>query len=517
MKFPLVCCAFLVLAALGAEVRLNEAELAGMTNAIKFRSWQGPNGKVNPEDLIIGVGERMANEMVRKGSGGWKEGYYFRRVPPEPAKMGADLFFLGPESEINHVINLSRMLQGYLKAVHGFTRLRAEAVAHFLLVYNAVKRNDRPYLQGRFAPAVDAAIPEGKLGIDTDYTNWPGKTVLVIPTLGGPGAALSAAEVGRIATERVAETPGATNLRKEFLDLRKEQVATGSSNLAAAQEALKKKDQDLEKKEMAALTRAQAAVYPVEQQRAREEQIRLGEERRELEKQQKQADRQSVAVAEERAAIRNEETRLTNILPAPATNRAAEGGPSAGEVASRMPTRATSPGDGLPNALNQGEVFFLKTLGIQDGHLLQQLLLINPNNDSMRIAPLGGISGNHFQFVEGDPILVVAGDGGKQVLARIDRKELTIKAKSTENVFHSTKIWSQEGALYAVGENAGQTYLCRFSTNLVLQARSDTVVFPDTQLAFAVGKVYCTVLQGNQNSHVIIFGASNLNRLMVLR
>lgn len=515
MKFSPLFALLFLLVAQGAEVRLNESELVGMTNVIRFRSWQGPNGKVNPEDLIIGVGDRMASEMLRKGSGGWKEGYLFRRIQPEEKQMGADLFILGPECEINHVINLSRMLQGYLKAVHGFTRARSEAVAHFLLVYNAVKRNDRAYLQSRFSSNVAAAVPEGKMGIDTDYTNWPGKTVLLIPTMRGAG--LSAAELGRVATERVAETPGATNLRREFLELRKEQAVSASSNVAAEQENLRKKDADLEKKEAVALQRSQAAVYPVEQQKAREEQIRLGEERRELDKKQKETDRRAIAVVEERAAIKKEETSLTNIVR-PMSNMAPENAspPAAGEPP-RRPGKVTSPGDGTPSALNEGEVFFLKTLGTQDGHLLQQLLLINPNNDTVRIAPLGGISGNHFQFVNGDPILVVAGDGGKQVLARIDRKELTIKARSTENVFHSTKIWSQEGALYAVGENAGQTYLCRFTTNLVLQAKSDTVVFPDTQLAFAAGKVYCTVLQGNQNSHVIIFGASNLNRLLVLR
>lgn len=494
-------------------IRISEEELKGLTNQVVFRSYSAEKMTRNPEDLVVGVGENLARAMLQKGTGGWAEDYQFIRIPPSAGALGADLMVLGPKSQINHVVNLQRLLVGYLSAVYGYTRPRGQVVAQFLLTYNAVKRGDSAYLAGRFVPEVAAQVPAARMGIALEYTEWAGKTILIIPTSRSLG--LSAAEVGRVATDRLAENAASTNARKAFLDLRREQVATFETNNAAEAEALRKARLAQEQREAEALQRAAVARSDDEAKRARDEQARLDAVRREMERTNREADRRVIAAAEERAAIAREEKRLETpvaIAPAPGVNETN----SAAATRALMPPRSDTPRDGSPTTNSQGEIFFLKTLGVTNGRQIQQLLLIDPKFDTAQVIPLSGVSGSHLQFIGADPVLILS-DGKKNVLARIDRTNLTPVAQSTENVFAGSKIWVQDGLLYAVGELSGQTHLLQFDAQMKLLARSDVVVYPDTQLAFAENKVYATVLQGNQTSHVLVLRKDTLARILVIR
>lgn len=479
------------------KIRLNEDEIR-VTNRVAFENYQSTNMIRNPEELIIAIGSRLTREMLSNGKAGSRGEYFFQRIVPDEGKFGADLFSLGEHSEINHVVNLNRILQGYLTETYGYPKARAEAAATFILVYNAVIRNDRAVLEKKYSSVVGAAIPEGKLGIDLSYRNWPGKTTILIPTSGGN---LSVSELGQKATGQPSLNRKA---REEFVKLREEEVKKGENSLSNAQAKLGEEKQKLKQKEDELKDRETKATTPEEKQKVADEKKKLDQEKETLKAKEKDIDKKAVATGEEKASIQQEKEKLDATKP-PATTTAPPSSGGSGDTS---------------GAISQGEVFFLKTLGSKGANYIQQLLIINPKNDTVRVVPLDGISGSHFNFIEGDPLLIMTDSTGKSsdlFLARLDRQTLKVKNVSKDAVFHSSKIWLHEGSVYVIGMSGGQSALLKLSEDMKLLAKSDAVVFPDTQITFAEGKVYCTVLQGDQNSHIIVFSQKDLKKVTVIR
>ncbi|MBL8993225.1 MAG: hypothetical protein JNM63_07790, partial [Spirochaetia bacterium] len=357
----------------------------------------------------------------------------------------------------------------------------------------------RSVLEKKYSSVVGAAIPEGKLGIDLSYRNWPGKTTILIPTSGGnlPASELGQKTVGQGSLNRKA--------REEFVKLREDQVKKEEDSLSNAQAKLNEDKQKLKQKEDELKDRETKATTPEEKQKVAEEKKKLDQDKEVIKAKEKDIDKKAVATGEEKASIQQEKEKLDATKPPPSTATTPPSSGGAGDTA---------------GAISQGEVFFLKTLGSKGANYIQQLLIINPKNDTVRVVPLDGISGSHFNFIEGDPLLIMTDASGKSTdlfLARLDRQTLKVKNVSKDAVFHSSKIWLHEGAVYVIGMSGGQSALLKLSEDMKPLAKSDTVVFPDTQITFAEGKVYCTVLQGDQNSHIIVFSQKDLKKITVIR
>jgi hypothetical protein len=482
------------------NLRLNETEIA-LSNQIVFKNFTGATKQYYPEKQIVSFGERMAREMFLFGRGGNENDYAFWRVLPEVGSngqlMGADVLTLGPASEINHIRNIKRLLSGYLSASKTYDAKRADALITFILVYNAVKRNDREYFSNRYTSLLLKKIPEGKLGIDTSYENWSGKTSIVIPLLGG-AAGLSAGELGRVSTNLEASTN--FSARQIMVDIRKEQLSNAEKNLATEQNALDKKKVALEEKQKILDAKTNESDKSGNAQKTIEkEQAKIDNEQKKIDTAQNELDKKAIKNSEEKQAIGREEKQLASDLNKSNPNQPA--------------------GKSDQDALSLGEVFFLKTLGSdKTGFLKQELDLINPKNDTVRKVPLENITSINFNFYESDPLLVLAEAGTSTMhLCRIDRKTLQVKNTSEEAVFYATKIWQHEGKIYVISLKKGQSYLVRLDPELKTLATSDVVVLPDTQIIFAENKVYCTVIQGTQNAAVLVLNEADLKRLTTIR
>ncbi|HMB01728.1 MAG TPA: P83/100 family protein, partial [Spirochaetota bacterium] len=373
--------------------------------------------------------------------------------------FGADIISLGKGARMNHIKNVTRLVQGYLIEYFGYDLKRSSAAAYFILVYNAVKRNDTDYYQQRFVPEVMDYVPAGKFGIATHYSNWPGNTYIIIPTASG----FDAAEVGQVATDEVAKDGKHITEREEMLKTRKEQAARKAKEIEEERQNLKN-NKSLSEEERAA---------------------------KEKELQQKE-----VALADETESIKDEEEKL-------AADKAASDDDSQSGEDSVQEAQAN---------ISEGKVFFLKTKGRTGMHLQQELNVIDPTTDQAMALEYDKISGRHLNFVEDDPVLIVYDNPATMELhlARMDRATGEIINEAEEDIFHDSKIWKNKDALYVIGCFGVEYYLLKYDKKLDLKAKSSVPVFPDTDITFFEDKLYCTVMNKNFNSHILVLDADNL-------
>ena len=121
---------------------------------------------------------------------------------PENNKLGADIISLGKGANINHIVNLIRVVQGYIEVNFSYSPKKAKAVSYFILIYNAVNRNNFDYIKNNFTEGTIQYLEKYKyVGIDTHYKNWRGKTSLVIPLIFDGD--LEASEVAKVSQDRV--------------------------------------------------------------------------------------------------------------------------------------------------------------------------------------------------------------------------------------------------------------------------------------------------------------------------
>lgn len=503
------------------SLELAEDEVRDNTNSeFRFRSFYAPDMKRNPEDLIIGIGERITRDMKANGDeGGNIRRYHIKRFLPEGSLYGADVIVLGERARVNHIVNVRRIVQGYLMENHGYSKERSRAFAYFLLVYNGIKREDRNYLQQRFIPSINEYIPEGKMGIDAFYENWPGQTYIVIP-LRFDGQSIPASEVGQVAQDEVADDNTKLREREEFveereeqLDEEKERINEDSERIVDEQEALEQEKEESDKELAEIEQEKENADDPEELAALEEREQAIREEKTEQETKQEELDQEKenledrvIAAEDEAASIEEEKEEIAR------DEYEARESDLAAEETALKEDRAQ------PN-YSLGEVFFLKTVGVNGSRYQQQLISIDPASDSITRLTVSNVTGRSINFIDGDPIVLMQEPIKKEevYLTRLNRDTMQVKAQGQENIYNLSQVWLHDGHVYVIGIEDGGSHLFKYDPNMKMLAKSEDQVFNDTYLTFAAGKVYSTVMQENKVSHVIVFDQNDLSQKAIIR
>ncbi len=204
---PLIALLLSLAAATGWPQELNEVEL-GMTagRVYAFESFAGPPSVVESVEEIVGIGEVLARTLNASGGRGDYFGKY--RVirafdPSETSLLSADIVVLGTDARVNDIRNVQRIVAGYLVAAFGYTPAQADRLAGLVTVYNAAYRGDIAALSRKYTSLVMSNLTAENAGIALSYSEWPGRTRLVIPlgrTAGGQaGSAQAPGPAGAVA------------------------------------------------------------------------------------------------------------------------------------------------------------------------------------------------------------------------------------------------------------------------------------------------------------------------------
>ena len=252
----LFCAALVLFAASNAfSLEVNRAELESANGrGIVFQNYSGPHTIINSVDQIRGIGSSLAPTIAAdpdtfKTVGTPSRYYIIHAVDPkETEKFDADILVIGENATVDHIRNLRRIISAYLESAYGYSRADADTIATFATVYNAVYRNNSDNFTAKYKKIVTDNLTAGKIGISTNYQEWPGTTQIVIPLFDLHGG-LSTVNTSEISDRQVIrslqnEDDKGIDSRKEMVDIKDREADNAE---AAAQDAQKRATEENDK------------------------------------------------------------------------------------------------------------------------------------------------------------------------------------------------------------------------------------------------------------------------------
>lgn len=482
---------------------LAEEELRSVRlGTVEFVNYEGPYERIDTLDQILGIGRALASRSI---SGKYRVSRIF---DPEAELLSADLLSLEEDAQVDHIDNLRRIMASYLTEAYEYTFEDAAILAEFASFYNAVHRGDMAYFESSYQPQVIAALDPLKAGLATVYSDWPGKTQIVLPI----SAALFSGEGGidtdaltddQVIEELRQEEDKGIPVRKEMTELKEEEIEEEERAIDEATEELARDEAQLDQteeelsrqeQEISAAERETAAMQPGEEREAREEELRR--DREELEEQQEQ-------VAEEREELdsrREEIAEAENSVEERVEEIREEREEIARDERDLISEREEEPAVLIP--------FLYREAGAGMGRLVRS----NSKNGS--IVERSGINTIRSSdlAILGDAYLVIAGEetGNRAVrLVTIDPESLEMRTQGDTDVYEKSFMLVDGRRIYAVIRQEGEYRVGRFDGNLSLQAASSLSVLPDTWITLREGALYA---QGEENGLLVLDPESLENR-----
>ena len=287
----------LSLFAYGLDVDVEELS-ATKDTSVEFVNYEGPHSKIETIEQIKGIGRHLGRQVTDSFGDFTYAGKYrvIHAVDPADSKgMDADIFLILPAAQVDHIINIRRIISGFLEAAYQYSAVDADLLAEFITVYNAVFRGRMDYFNERYKQIVIRNLDAESVGISTVYTQWPGKTRMVIPLTGaaadgGIGSLDSDMLTEKEVIEKLqTEDDKGLDIRKDMTELKEREVEVEQERIDADKEALEDEQQRI----------------AAEQQRLQEEKERIAKEKAEAEDEEAQR-----ALAEREAALKAEEEKL---------------------------------------------------------------------------------------------------------------------------------------------------------------------------------------------------------------
>ena len=198
--------------AAGLSPDRSEIESASGSNIV-FVSYEGPSSRIDSLADIKGIGSGLGKAIAASAQGPARSGddrrYLVIRAIDPSVKEGldADIIVLGPDSQVDHIRNLRWIISSYLVMAWGYSEKDASTLATFITIYNAVHRGDLQYFSSKYKAVVRKELSVENAGLALKYTEWPGKTRVVVPLSGGAKAgSLGAIDTGAVSDKAVKES-----------------------------------------------------------------------------------------------------------------------------------------------------------------------------------------------------------------------------------------------------------------------------------------------------------------------
>jgi len=243
------------------EVAEDEITRAADGATIEFINYVGPHAVINTVEQIRGIGTALGTGLLNAASAGNPARYWIQHIVDASVTTGfdADVLTLGPGVGVDHIDNIRRILSAYLMAAYGYNDQDSRLLATFITVYNAVYRGRMDMFGSRYKPAVVAALDPARAGLALRYTEWPGRTQIVIPLsdprfIGTISTVSTSAITDASVVQQLREDPDrGIDIRKDMVELKEREAEEAQQRAADAQrEAVQAADRE-------AVARAEAA------------------------------------------------------------------------------------------------------------------------------------------------------------------------------------------------------------------------------------------------------------------
>lgn len=511
MNRKLAALPFLLAGAL-AFGQVDRDELAkGQGTSVTFTNYVGPHTRIDTVEQIAGIGlglGRGVGSAPAELTFGGKYRLLHVVGAPEGGKLDADIFILEAGAEVDDVVNIMRMVGGYLQAAYNYSSADAQILARFIVYYNAVFRGNLAYFGGVYKTIVMANVTAENAGIATTYTEWPGRTRMLVPlSAGALKGSLTAVPAGQLAAPPVIENlqsqPGkALPERKDLTELQQRGI---EQNQQKAQDQQQKLQQDQQKlaeqtkaleqaKQSAAQAEAAAAAPGATAQQKQAAAQAAGEVR-----QKEQAvTQQAQKVQEDQQAAAQTQAQVAADQKSAQQQRASIAADEQAIIKQQaaQPQAATTAAGA---AAAPGQLLFIYAVAAAPDKLGKLVLIDKVSGKLLTQSDLNTVRGRMYVTL-GSSIVVVAGATGGTAAVRLvslDPATLAVRQQGKDPVAATSWLAASDTSAYAVLSTAKGSFLGRFDGALALQAQSDAAVDPFTYIVVSDTEVFVQDSAGN--------------------
>lgn len=505
---------FFLATAFSLEVNRNELESAGGADSIVFINYVGPHSVINTIEQIKTIGSSLSPAVTKAdlgipGTFGNTDLYYVIHAvdPSVKEKLDADILILGPKVSVDHITNLRRILSSYLTSAYGYSQRDADTLAVFITVYNAVYRSKMDVFNAKYKTVVTKNLEAAKAGLSVNYTDWPGKTQIVIPLSDLQGG-LSTIDTSIISDKQVVASMQETttkevDARKDMVDIKEREAEIARTDAQDAQknaaDAQKKAADEEVKRKLEEEKLKQAQSDAAAAQKKAEANPNDAQAQKEAEQKQEAAETQK-AVVEEQTQKVAEAKQEAEELKTTAKEEQIIADKKTAEAQSDRIAIAKDMQELLANAdllAVMDTTYGLKL--IDQTNLLSAMVLFDTKTGKIvKESPVNVI--RNRQVVQGiNGFIAIAGKTGGNAAVKLvilDNKSMEIIKESSESISEKSMLAYSPEFVYAVMDSGGKWYLGRYTYDLALSLKSDITVDPATPIVLSEKGISVTSSDG---------------------
>ena len=480
-------------------IEVNEGEIKTDGN-IEFINYTGTHSQVDTVDQIRAIGTQLGS-AVTSGSAGNLGRYYVMHIVDANDTKGfdADIFVIGANAGVDHIANMRLIIAGYLQAAYKYSAKDAETIAHFVTVYNAVHRKDLKYFGEKYKQAVVKNLTSDKAGLAIHYSEWAGKTQIIIP-LGDArlSKTISAIDTSTISGKEVVnkmreEKGKEIGVREDMINLKERESAEAAKRAEAAkkQAETEKKKADTVAKKKAETTKSEADKA-VAEKKAKEAEVAKKEADKkatEAETAKKEADKKATEAeaAKKKADDKKQEAAKDQKLADTKEKEAQDDRKNVAADTQKILEEKAAEKKAESDAAIASAVPGYGLRVVDKTKMLSQLVLLDLKTaKELKASAVKNIHGRYLIDTEGR-LMAIAGTtegGGVITLVLFDPITLEVVKQGADNISEESVLVKNGDDYYAVLDNGGKYYIGRFNSDMKLQAKSSLQVQPYSPVTF---------------------------------
>ncbi|MDI7189219.1 P83/100 family protein [Leptospira santarosai] len=504
---------------------------------------RGTNEKVG-----LSLAEVLKKEPDKTHSQG---GISITRIAPEEKKFGADIFAISEDSDYGHINSIQRILTGFVKSNFGYDDKNSDILATYILYYNAIHRKDKSYIGKKYSNSVIKFVNPNSIGISRRYSEWPGKTQILIPLVEDIlGKDVHTDELEDEVNKELDKKKEGQSEKDKFDDLQSEKNKKELEEVKRRKEENQNKQKEISDKE----TRTDKELQELNKDPVKNK-TQIAEKKKEKEQIQKEkesAKKEEQKLKEkEKEVVKKDEERKNNKTSSSSSSSSSKSD-SKSDSGSKSGTDNRSSSDNkkseaeLKKELAEtkkeleikkeeekkkeefdknvvgGKILFLKTLKYLDkGHYNNELQVLDPTkDDTIFRGEFNKICGRTFEIVDGKALVIGFEDGhsSNHKLILIDQETLKPVLSAEDNIFWRSPMIVKGDEIYAFEEVQEKYYLSRFSKDLKKQAKSSEEISPNSNVTFYGEKIYVTGKEESSGSiQITVFNKADLKLIKKIK
>ena len=461
---------------------------------IEFYNYVGPYKFINTLEQILGLGTQLGVQVNPDQDGNFTIGNKYSVIhsvqPKIPEGFDGDIFFVGRDGAVDHIRNLRYIIASYLESAYSYSFDDAFLLAEFVTFYNAAYYQNLEYYQGAYKEGVVKFLSADKAGLSTHYSEWAGKSAIVIPLSESRSSETGKAiDTGEITSEEVIEvmreeTDDALDTRKDMVELRDEEIAKEEEAIVEEKEKLEEEKAVIEEAIEDIKTGDDGSEKTEEDlTESEKEQIEV------LEEQKDTIEEQETVLDEEQEALEEDKDEVVKMRE----DIADDANKQIDEEESESVFTSADPGVGT-------EIILLKIENTGDGVPFGRLVKVDiDNNVITEESQLNSIRGRTLTLLGGKLFAVAGMEGGSAAvkLVEIDIDTLEIANEGDVTVFPDTLLWVSKNNFFAVITVGSDLKLALFDDTLTLKATSEVSVEPYMSPLIQGSSIYVQTSDGS--------------------